>query len=257
MTENTWNPNAYLRNAGLRTRPAVDLADRIPANDPKKVFDLGCGPGNSTAILHQKWPLAVVSGVDSSPEMISQARKNDSSLNWQVAGIENWRPDHAPDIIFANASLHWVHDHDKLFPRLLDMLAPGGTLAVQMPNNFNAYSHTNIDKSLKELGMFDSIADKLLGGAMRSVDFYHNLLRRTTSHLDIWETEYMQVLTGPDPVFKWVEATTLLPIKAHLSSGDYAIFCDNYKNLLRISYPEQPDGVTLFPFRRMFIIAQA
>jgi len=255
MRKNTWDPNIYLKNEGLRTRPAVDLAERIPAGNPARITDLGCGPGNSTGILKQKWPDAIITGLDSSREMISKAEKTDPDIRWTVCDIESWRPDQPQDIIFANASLHWVHGHADIFPRLFNHLSDDGILAIQMPNNFNAYSHTNIDKTLKALGLYEGISDKLLGDAVQNAEFYHNLMRPIAGHLDVWETEYMQVLTGDDPVYDWVKATTLLPVEANLSEEEFYSFSNDYRQRLRQSYPVADDGVTLFPFRRMFIVA--
>jgi trans-aconitate 2-methyltransferase len=258
MSGNGWNPSQYLKGSmgDLRTRPALDLLARIPLDAARRVFDLGCGPGNSTAPLKARWPDAEVTGIDSSEAMLDKARQAHPGLAFRNADIADWRPGEPADVIFANASVHWVPDHAALFPRLLDCLAPGGCLAVQQPNNFAAPSHRLIAEIAAEPAFREALDGRLVGDFVRDVRFYHDLLRPAAAHLDIWETEYAQALTGDDPVLEWVRGTALLPVRQALDDAAFADFEGRYRHELRAAYPRADDGVTLFPFRRMFMVAR-
>jgi trans-aconitate 2-methyltransferase len=257
MAGNQWNPNQYMKGGmgELRTRPAIDLLARIPTEAVKRVVDLGCGPGNSTAPLKGRWSNAAVIGVDSNLAMLEKARAAHPGLDFAEGDIATWEPEAPVDVIFANASFHWVPDHAALFPRLLNLLTPGGCLAVQQPNNFAALSHTLIGEIASDERYRDRLEGKLLGDYVQDVRFYHDLLRPVAERVDIWETEYAQALTGADPVLEWVRGTTLLPVERELSEEDFAAFTTAYRQRLRDAYPEAADGITLFPFRRMFITA--
>jgi len=257
MAANQWNPAQYMKgNMGdLRTRPVHDLIARIPVEGAQRVVDLGCGPGNSTAPLKARWPEAAVSGIDSNPAMLEKARASHRDLTFDQGDISVWRPDGPVDVIFANASIHWVPEHKTLLPRLLGHLNSGGCLAIQQPNNFAAPSHALIAEVADLPDFRDALAGKLVGDFVRDVRFYHDLLRPLTSHLDIWETEYAQPLIGDDPVLEWVRGTTLLPVRQALSDEAFAAYESIYRQKLRTAYPKAPDGTTLFPFRRMFMVA--
>lgn len=256
MSRNSWNPNQYMKGAmgDLRTRPALDLLARVSLDEPKRIFDLGCGPGNSTAPLKARWPGAEVTGVDNNPAMLEKARAAHSDIGFEEADIGTWQPDAPADLIFANASIQWVADHASLLPRLVGALAPGGCVAIQQPNNFAAPSHTLIAEVAAGDRFREKLAGKLLGDAVRDVRFYHDLLRPLAASVDIWETEYAQALSGEDPVLEWVRSTTLLPIQRELSEADFEAFTADYRQRLRIAYPTADDGITLFPFRRMFMV---
>lgn len=260
MAGRGWNPAQYLKGGmgALRTRPAVDLLAQIDLEVPRTVFDLGCGPGNSTALLKARWPAATVVGVDSSEAMLEKARAGDPSIDWRLDDIASWRPGVAADVIFANASFHWVPNHATLFRRLFACLAPGGVLAVQMPNNFAAPSHRLIAEIAEEApGWRERLAGKLLGDFVEAPAFYHDLLRPLDPEVDVWQTEYLQPLTGEDPVLEWVKGTTLLPVERELDAEAFAAFTATYRLKLRAAYPRAADGVTLFPFRRLFVVARA
>ena len=256
MSANAWNPNQYMKGAmgDLRTRPAMDLLARIPVDRAETVFDLGCGPGNSTAPLKGRWPDAQVTGVDNSPAMLEKAKANHPGINFAEADASTWTPERQADVIFSNACIHWVPDHATLLPRLLGFLKPGGVLAIQQPNNFGNPSHTLIGEIAAEDRYRARLEGKLLGDFVQDVRFYHDLLRPIAASVDIWETEYAQPLTGDDPVLEWVRGTTLLPIERELPPEDFAAFTETYRARLRQAYPMADDSITLFPFRRMFMV---
>ncbi|WP_416899820.1 MAG: methyltransferase domain-containing protein [Minwuia sp.] len=258
MADNVWNPHQYLKGgmAGLRTRPALDLLQRIPLNDPKRVVDLGCGPGNSTAPLKQRWPDAEIIGIDNSPAMLQRARETHPDIAFVEGDIADWTPDGPVDVIFSNAAIHWVANHGLLLPRLYAALAPGGCLAVQQPNNFDADSHALIREVAGEPRFRTALQGKLLGEHTMNAAWYHDLLRPLAGELDIWEVEYAQPLEGPDPVLEWVRGTALLPVRQALGDEDFQAFEAIYGQRLLQAYPAAPDGVTVFPFRRMFIFAR-
>lgn len=257
MSANEWNPNQYMKGAmgDLRTRPALDLLARVPVERADVVYDLGCGPGNSTSPLKARWPEARVTGVDSNPAMLEKARTGHPGLMFEHGDASVWSPAEPADVIFSNACIHWVPDHAGLLPRLLRSLKPGGVLAIQQPNNFGNPSHTLIGEIAADDRYRARLEGKLLGDFVQDVRFYHDLLRPLAASVDIWETEYAQALTGEDPVLEWVRGTTLLPVQRELPEQDFAAFTETYRARLREAYPMAGDGITLFPFRRMFIIA--
>ncbi|MGB0723059.1 MAG: methyltransferase domain-containing protein [Gammaproteobacteria bacterium] len=257
-----WDPGQYLRFAGHRERAALELLNRIGADRPGQVTDLGCGPGNMTRFLLNRWPGAHLCGVDRSAAMLATARAEHPGVQWMQADAARWQPTQAQDVIYANASLHWVKDHAGLFPRLLECLAPGGWLAVQMPLSWHQPSHRLMRETLLDAGP---------GGAplgskswrvevsrkwVNSASWYHTLLARRVEHLDVWESRYMQVLHGQDAVLEWVRGTGLRPFLDGLSPRDAERFLHRYRERLNAAYPPGEDGVTLFPFRRLFIVAR-
>ena len=253
----TWDPGEYLAYADHRTRPAIDLLARIPLRAPRRIADLGCGPGNSTALLAARWPDADILGLDSSPEMLAKARATDLRARWLQADIADWQPDERVDLIYANAVLHWLDGHAMLLPRLISFLAPGGVLAVQMPRNFDAPSHQLLREVAESGPWADRLAATLRRRPVAEPDWYHDLLTEGCRALDIWETSYLHVLEGADPVLRWTRSTAMRPVRDALSGSTLAAFEAAYAARLREAYPARPDGRTLFPFRRLFIVAQA
>ena len=251
----SWDPERYLAFGDHRTRPAVDLLARVPLAAPVRVADLGCGPGNSTALLCARWPAADVLGLDNSPEMLAEARASGPPARWLEADITTWSPAADYDLLFSNAVLQWLPDHAILFPRLLEALPAGGVLAVQMPRNFAAPSH----RLLREVADAGPWATRLAAGLLRAPvaapEWYYDLLAPGAAALDIWESEYLQVLEGDDPVLRWTRSTALRPVIAALAPDEQARFEADYAARLRVAYPRRPDGRTLFPFRRLFIVA--
>lgn len=250
-----WEPDRYLQFSDERLQPAIDLLNRISLAQSERIVDLGCGAGNVTRLLTQRWPEADITGLDSSPEMLDRARRVLPTARFELSGVEHWEPDGPPDLLFSNAALHWVGDHSSLFPRLLDSLSPGGVLAVQMPGNFEAPSH----RLIRELAASPAWAGKLGPGRMGAVlpmaDYQHILAPRCT-RLSLWETTYWQSMSGPAPVLDWLRGTTLIPYLAPLDDVTRAAFLAELGASLAAAYPADATGTTLFPFRRIFILAQ-
>jgi trans-aconitate 2-methyltransferase len=274
-----WDPEQYGMFAAPRLRPALDLLHRVPLpsitipqleepggprppRPPRSICDLGCGPGEITLILAAHWPRANVVGVDSSEEMLARARQQGPSqrIRWELRDIGAW---HAPvpmNLVFSNAALHWLDEHERLFPHLLDQLAPGGVLAVQMPLSWSIPSH----RILRELlATHDSLAavpaalrERYERPPVHAPETYHRWLAPRVAHLDIWTTEYLHVLEGPDPVLAWVQGSALRPILAALGEAEKARFLAAYGQRLAEAYPPGADGKTLLPFPRLFLIAQ-
>jgi trans-aconitate 2-methyltransferase len=253
----SWHPERYLAFDDHRTRPAADLLARVPLPAPERVVDLGCGPGNSTELLSRRWPEAEVVGVDNAAAMLAKARDREIGAHWLEADISAWSPDAPVDLLFSNAALQWLPDHQELLPRLLGHLRPGGVLAVQMPRNFQAPSHV----AMRELAAEEPWAVRLDGvlqtEPVASPAWYHDLLAPRATALDIWQTEYLQALDGDDPVLRWTESTGLRPVLQTLDEIEAAAFKEAYAARLREAYPRRPDGRTLFPFLRLFIVARA
>lgn len=263
----TWNPALYLTWGDERGRPFHDLVGRIDASAPATVVDLGCGPGNLTSTLAQRWPGAEVLGLDSSPEMIEAARAADpgQTVTWQVEDVQTFARTAEPgsvDVLVSNATLQWVPEHLALLPALLDAVRPGGWFAWQVPGNFDEPSHT----LLGELSADARWADQLVGvhrPAAPSAPTYLQLVRGLDDRagggryrVDAWETTYLHVLTGQDPVFTWVSATGARTTLEALDPESRGAFEDQYKALLREAYPPGADGSVVLPFRRSFVVVQ-
>jgi len=250
-----WDPSQYLAYGDERSRPAMDLLARVPTAMPRLVADLGCGPGNSTALLAQRWPCSRLIGVDSDPAMLARAHRDGPDAEWIQADIADWQPRAAPDVIFSNAALHWLPGHATLLPRLLGMLADGGALAVQMPRNHAAPSHVLLRETAEDGPWAAALNGVLEDAPVAAPETYARWLTPHATRLDIWETTYLHRLTGADPVLSWVRGSALRPVLDRLSSDQANKFERDYAARLRDAYPPEPDGITLFPFRRLFIIA--
>ena len=251
----SWHPERYLAFDDHRTRPAADLLARVPLSAPERVVDLGCGPGNSTVLLAERWPDAEVIGVDSAATMLAKARDSGLAAHLLEADIADWTPAAPVDLLFSNAALHWLPDHQALLPRLLAHLRPGGVLAIQMPRNFQAASHVTLHQLAAQEPWAAQLEGLLRPEPVAPPAWYHDLLAPHAA-TDIWQTEYLQALEGEDPVLRWIEATTLRPVLEALDETAGAAFKDAYAALLREAYPRRPDGTTLFPFLRLFIVAR-
>lgn len=251
----SWDPQQYLRFAGPRLRPALDLIGRIPLEHPRSVADLGCGTGNVTRILQQRWPAAATTGIDGSPQMLAEARRAGGDIAWEQVDVAAWNPAAEFDLIFSNAALHWLDDHPSLFARLARTVAAGGVLAVQMPRNFAAPSHTLMHELASSPPWHDALAALLRPVPVLAPEAYYGLLAPIVRSLDIWETEYLQVLEGENPVAEWTKGTWLAPLLAALAPEARAEFEAEYRSRVARAYPRRPDGRTLFPFRRLFIVA--
>ena len=252
-----WDPAQYLKFAGPRLRPAIDLLQRIDVERPELVYDLGAGAGNVTRLIAARWSEARVVGVDSSAEMLAKAAAELPSIEWRQADLATWRPDRPPSIIYSNAALHWLDGHDRLFPALFAAMAPQGTLAVQIPRNFGAPSHTSITDAALDGPWRQKLEPLLRPSPVEAPEFYYDLLAPRAAALDMWETEYLQVLDGDNPVKEWTKGTWLGPLLEALDEPDRGNFERNYAERVLAAYPPRPDGKTLFPFRRLFMIATA
>lgn len=251
----TWDPKHYLSFADERTRPAVELVARIDSNSPKKIVDLGCGPGNSTAIVAARWPAADLEGVDSSPEMIESAKASGVPAKFAVGDIASWAPRSSYDVVFSNATYQWLPDHEKLLPRLAGFVAPGGQFAFQVPHNQDAPSHALMREAAAH-GPWSAKLRNVREISVLSPDAYYGILAGPGRVLDIWETEYLHVLEGEDPVYRWVGATGLRPFVQALEGAERDAFIDAYRARLREAYPRRADGTTLFPFKRLFAVVR-
>ena len=252
-----WDPATYMRFGDERTRPAVDLLARVGAASPGDVVDLGCGPGNSTALLTARWPGATVTGLDSSAEMIAAARAANIAARFAVADFETWAPDVAPDVFFANAAFQWSRDPLALVRRLFALLGADGVLAFQIPQNFDQPTHVIVRDIAAREPWSTRLADARWydpAGFARAGD-YARALAPLGARLDVWTTDYLHRLTGDDPVFRWMEGTGLRPFLTRLDGGDRAAFETAVKAAFAAAYPPEPEGTTLFPFRRLFVVA--
>ena len=260
----SWNPAQYRKFANERLRPGLDLMAQIPdlppdGGQPPAIYDLGCGTGQLTAMLAARWPAARVTGIDGSPAMLAEARSAHPpetwpGITWMEGDVGHWRPPAPADLIFSNAALHWLGDHATLIPRLVGCLKPQGVLAVQMPRNFEAPSHALLYGLAEEYPWIGRI--RLRRPAVLAPEDYYDLLMLQVASVDIWETTYLHVLSGDAPVLDWVRGTALLPVLGALHGAERTAFIAEYGRRLAAAYPRRPDGKTLFPFRRLFLIAR-
>lgn len=251
-----WNPQQYLRFADQRRRPAIDLLARVGAEAPNRVADLGCGAGNVTRLLAERWPKARIVGVDSSAAMLEKARVEAPGIEWVQADLATWRPDAPVDLIYSNAALHWLDDHRRLFPALIAALAPGGTLAVQMPRNHAAASHTGMAEAARSGPWRVTLEPLLREGPVQPPAIYFDILAGAGVRADTWEVEYLQLLEGEDAVVEWTKGTALAPLLGALDEPWRGQFLADYRARMKIAYPRRADGLTLFPFRRLFMVAK-
>jgi len=251
----TWEPQTYLRYSEIRFRAGLDLIARIPRANYVTIYDLGCGTGHLTRILADTFPSAKVIGVDSSREMLAEARREFPAMSWQEADVTSWRPPAPPDLLYSNAAFHWVPGHERLFPSLLRMLRPEGILAIQMPRHFESPSHLEL-KELVLQSEWRAQLEPLLLAPVPSPETYWRWLSPHVRNLDIWETIYLQALDGADPVVNFMRGTALRPFLTTLSAADGARFVEGFAKRMAAAYPPQANGQTLFPFRRIFLVAQ-
>lgn len=253
----TWNPTLYRRFEDERTRPVRELLARVPLEDAQLVVDLGCGPGNSTELLLERFANARVTGTDTSAEMLASARKRLPGCEFELSDVGSWQPSVAPDLIFANAVLQWVPGHQELLPRLFSTLAPGGVLALQMPDNLQEPSH-HLMREVASVGPWASA----LGDASKirapiaSAETYYDLLAPEAASIDIWLTTYHHPLASPAEIVDWVRATGLRPFIDPLSDEQRAAFLAEYGARIAEAYPARADGKRLLAFPRLFIVAR-
>jgi trans-aconitate 2-methyltransferase len=251
-----WNPQQYLKFSGHRLRPAVDLLMRIPEFPVASVADLGAGAGNVTKLIKERWPDAAVVGVEGSAEMVAAGRKAAPDVEWLQQDLGAWQPAQKVDVIYSNAALHWLPDHARLFPSLMEKLTAGGILAVQMPRNFTAPSHTLVTETALTGPWRSQLEHLITPPPVEPPGFYHDLLAPLSDNVDIWETEYLQVLEGDNPVKEWTKGTWLAQYLDALEGADKAAFEAAYGERVAKAYPRNAARQTLFPFRRLFMVAQ-
>ncbi len=255
---NTWDSQQYLKFANERTQPSIDLAARVALDAPARAIDLGCGPGNSTAVVARRWPNAAVTGLDSSPAMLATARKDFPALTWLQNDIAAWARSNTEkyDLIFSNAALHWVPDHATSLPRIFESVAPGGALAFQVPHSL-ASPHQTCMRELpgapKWRARFPQPPAVWL---VEPVNFYYDLFAPRANHVDLWLTDYIYVFDGVAGIVEWHKGAALLPfLKLLPDDATRAEFLADYLAAITPHYPPQANGKVLLPFRRLFVIA--
>jgi trans-aconitate 2-methyltransferase len=252
----SWSAAQYVKFEDERTRPARDLVARIPNAAVATAADIGCGPGNSTELLRERYPHADIVGVDSSPDMIEAARKRLPGVAFEVADIRQWEPEWPFDVILANAALQWIPEHETLLPGLIATLSPGGSLAVQTPDNLDEPSH----RLMREIAAAGPWAAKLKDAAKARAgrhgpEWYFRLLRAHASHVDVWRTTYYHPLAGAKAIVEWVKGTGLRPFIDPLDESEREAYLARYEAAIAEAYPAEADGTALLPFPRLFFVA--
>lgn len=253
----SWDPDLYERYKAWRDRPALDLMVQIPDRRFREIWDLGCGTGEHAALLSLRHPSARVHGLDSSPEMLRQAKNRQAEVDWVPGGIEDFAPTTPPDLIFTNAALQWLPDHGTLFPRLAGLLERGGVFACQMPMAYET-AHHRILRETAEAGPWASLtADARRIQPTPPLEAYYDWLGGVCGVVDIWTTTYLHALEGDDPVVDWMRGTALRPYLDVLAADPSLRedFLDAFRARIARAFPARPDGVTLFPFPRLFMVA--
>ena len=253
-----WDPDQYLRFEGPRDRAALDLLARLPDDlAPEEVWDLGCGAGQHAVWLKQRYPGARVRGLDSSEAMLAQARARDGDIDWRRGDIADWAPGRPAGLIWANASLHWLPDHAALLRRLTGALTPGGVIAVQMPMAHETRHHALMREAAAQGPWAEALAGVATIAPLLEADAYHSVLAEACEAVDIWSTTYLQALTGPEAVLEWMKGTALRPYLAALPDAlIQAAYLRSLGERLSAAFPRRPDGVTLMPFPRLFLVAR-
>lgn len=251
-----WEPDVYLAFADDRGRPFYDLVSRIGADRARRVVDLGCGPGNLTKYLARRWPGAVVEALDSSPEMVAAAKER--GIDATLGDVRKWEPKPDTDVVVSNAALHWIPEHADLLVRWAGRMAPGSWIAVQMPGNFESPSHAAV-RALARRDPYAKILRDIpfrVGAVVRTPTHYADLLLDAGCKVDVWETTYLHQLTGEHPVLDWITGSALVPVRECLDDENWNRFRQELMPLLRDAYPPRADGATIFPFRRVFVVAE-
>jgi len=252
-----WNPDLYRRFEDERTRPARELLARVALSEPKLIYDLGCGPGNSTELLLERFPKSDVVGTDNSEPMLVSARKRLPNCRFELSDIARWKPPSAPDLIYANAALQWVGGHEALIPRLFDLLAPNGVLAIQMPDNREEPTHRSM-REVAGLAPWSKFIDDVasIRTKILPLEAYYDLLSPQAAEVDVWRTAYQHPMESPAKIVEWVRATGLKPFIDPLPEAERASFLAEYERRIAQAYQPRADGRLLLAFPRMFIVAR-
>ncbi|MDE1195835.1 MAG: trans-aconitate 2-methyltransferase [Pseudomonas sp.] len=252
----SWSAKQYSMFEQQRTRPVRDLVAAIPTPQVKTAIDLGCGPGNSTEVLAERFPDAQITGMDSSEDMLNDARQRLPRLSFELADIGSWNPDRTYDVILANASLQWVPDHAELYPRLVGRLNPGGSLAVQTPDNLEEPAH-RLAREIAASGPWASKIASVKHPDRHPAAYYYELLQPYCVEVDVWRTTYHHPLAGGhEAVVEWFKGSALRPYLQKLDASEQSAFLDAYLKAISQAYPALPDGTVLLPFPRLFIVAK-
>ncbi len=248
-----WNPETYLSFQDERDRPGRELLARVPAEHPRRVVDLGCGAGTLSAVLARRWPGAQLEAFDSSPDMVAEASSR--GIGAHVGDVCTWEPGPDTDVVFCNAVLHWVPGHEDLLRAWLHRMPRQGCFAFQVPGNFDAPSHVLARELAEQERWRERLAGTVPGAdVVSSAVGYADRLTGPTVAVDAWETTYVHALHGPDPVLEWISGAGLRPVRAALDAEEWERFRGELAPRLRAAYPQRDDGVTWFPFRRVFVL---
>jgi trans-aconitate 2-methyltransferase len=251
-----WNPDAYLKYGDERTQPSYDLAARIAVDDPAHIVDIGCGPGNSTRVLRERWPKADILGLDSSPEMITNAERAYPAERWVLADAARWETEARFDIVFSNAALQWIPQHETLIDRLFALVEPQGALAVQVPANQGSPLYQAIVRVAGREAWREAMAgcDERL--VYYSAGFYYDRLAACARRIDLWQTTYLHVMASHQDLIDWYASTGMRPYLERLpSAAQKNAFQREVLEEIRSHYPQQADQKVLFPFSRLFFVA--
>lgn len=253
-----WDPAQYERYKIYRDRPALDLMVQIPNDlEPGEIWDLGCGTGEHAALFKRRHPDARVHGLDSSVEMLETARARPDKVNWIEASIQDWAPVSPPDLVFSNAALQWVPNHREAFPRIMGSIAHGGVFACQVPLSYSAVWYDVLRETIQMAEWRERLARVRGTQPVEAPEVYYDLLAPFSDSVDVWSTTYLHVLEGEDPIVDWMKGTGLRPYLQALSfESERTRFLDAYRSRVSEAFPRRPDGTTLFPFPRLFVLAR-
>ncbi len=251
-----WDPGLYMRFGDERTRPSIDLVSRINIENPQTIIDIGCGPGNSTRILRQRWPESRITGIDNSPAMIEKAKNDYPGHEWIIADAATFNPDEKYDIVFSNASIQWISNHEKLIAGLMELVGEQGALAIQIP----LYRHMPISGLIERTASMGKWKLETRGcGELLTFHergFYYDLLAKRCSSLTMWETSYIHVMNAHIDILEMIKSTGLKPyLEAMKIENDRRDFLKEVLREIELAYPAQGNGSVLFPFERLFFIA--